>query len=83
VKTGSHTLLKIAFETTTGGNNLSLCAGTIADFNAGTCATSLSDSGGPGFTFLTLVDVQDLENKQLYVIQNVGSGAASFSVTIE
>jgi hypothetical protein len=59
--------LKIAFETTTAGDNLALCAGTAADFAAGQCAIRLSDSGGPGFTFLTIVDAATLNGKILFV----------------
>lgn len=36
VDTKTHTVLKIAFENNTGGTNLALCAGTDADFAAGT-----------------------------------------------
>ena len=83
VKTTAHNLVKISFETTTPGNNLSLCAGTTADFVAGVCAVQLNGSGGPGFTFLTIIDAADLNGLQLYVIQNVGINPASFTVTIE
>jgi hypothetical protein len=83
VNTKGTAVLKIAFETTTAGNNLALCAGTIADFTAGTCTKILSGSGGPGFTFLTIVDAVTLDGLQLYVILEVGTGPACFSVTIE
>jgi hypothetical protein len=79
----TNAVLKISFETTTPGVNLSLCAGTIADFSAGRCATQLNDSGGPGFRFLTIVDAASLNGKQLYIIKNVGFIPASFSLTIE
>jgi hypothetical protein len=80
----THAVLKIAFETTSVGQNLSLCAGTTADFSVGHCATQLSDSGGPGLKFLTIVDAATLDGKQLFIIRNVGINApASFSVTIE
>jgi hypothetical protein len=48
VNTNTHTVLKLAFENNTAGTNLSLCAGTDADFTAGTAGTRLSDSRGPG-----------------------------------
>jgi hypothetical protein len=83
VKTTTHAVLKISFETTTPGRNLSLCAGTTADFEAGNCATELSGSGGPGFTFLTIVDAADLNGLQLFVKLNVGSAPASFTVSID
>lgn len=79
----TNTVLKISFETLTSGENLSLCAGTTADFVAGNCTTQLNGSGGPGFKFLTIVDAASLNGKQLYVIRNVGLNPASFSVTIE
>ena len=78
-----HSLLKMTFETTTSGHNLSLCSGTVAQFNAGTCGTFLNGSGGPGFKFLTIVDAATLNGLQLYVILNVGSAPASFTVLIE
>ena len=55
VNVTANTVLKISFETTSPGENLALCAGSIADFVAGRCATELNDSGGPGFRFLTIV----------------------------
>jgi hypothetical protein len=83
VKTAAHALMKISFETTTPGNNLSLCAGTAADFAAGVCTVQLNGSGGPGFRFLTIIDAADLNGLQLYIIQNVGINPASFSFSIE
>ena len=79
----TNAVLKISFETTTAGENLSLCAGSIADFAAGRCGTQLNDSGGPGFRFLTIVDAASLNGKHLYIIRNVGINPASFSFTIE
>ena len=83
VNVTANAVLKISFEDATAGTNLELCAGTTADFGAGNCTTRLSDSGGPGFTFLTIVDAASLNGKFLYVIRVVGSGAASFVFTIE
>jgi hypothetical protein len=83
VSVTTNAVLKISFETTTAGENLSLCAGTNADFAAGHCATQLNDSGGPGFMFLTIIDAASLNGKQLYVIRNVGVNPASFRFTIE
>lgn len=76
-------VLKMSFEDSTAGTNLELCAGTAADFAAGTCAVRLSDSGGPGFTFLTLVDASSLNGKFIFVLRVVGSSAATFALTIE
>jgi hypothetical protein len=83
VNVTTNAVLKITFETTTAGENLELCAGSVADFAAGNCATRLNDSGGPGFTFLTIVDAASLNGKQLFVIRAVGINAASFKFTIE
>lgn len=79
----TNAVLKITFETTTGGDNLELCAGSGEDFITGRCPTRLSDSGGPGFVFLTLVDAASLNGKIIYVIRAVGIGNASFRFTIE
>jgi len=81
--TATNAVLKISFETTTPGNNLALCAGSAADFSAGTCAMRLNDSGGPGFVFLTIVDAASLNGKHLFVIQEVGINPASFRFTLE
>jgi hypothetical protein len=83
VSVTANAVLKITFETTTAGVNLELCAGSGADFEAGTCSLRLNDSGGPGFTFLTIVDAASLNGKFLYVIREVGVTSASFRFTIE
>lgn len=76
-------VLKLSFEDITAGTNLELCAGTGSDFIAGTCATRLSDSGGPGFVFLTIVDTPAISGKLIYVIRAVGLAPATFRLTIE
>jgi len=81
--TNGNAVLKITFEVTTPGENLALCAGTVSDFVAGKCATQLNDSGGPGFTFLTIVDAASLNGKHLYIIKEVGTNPAGFLFTIE
>ena len=83
VNVTANAVLKISFEDATAGTNLALCAGSSSDFAAGTCTTRLSDSGGPGFTFLTIVDAASLNGKFLYVVKEVGTTAASFVFTIE
>lgn len=83
ITTTTHSNLKISFGDNTPGTNLELCAGTGADFSAGTCAIRLSDSGGPGFVFLTIIDAATLNGMQLYVLRAVGSAAAEFTLTIE
>ena len=83
VNVTTNAVFKMSFETLTAGENLALCAGSVADFVAGKCATQLNDSGGPGFRFLTIVDAASLNGKQLYVIKEVGINPASFVFTIE
>lgn len=83
VATTTAAVLKLSFENTTAGTNLQLCAGTTSDFTAGTCPTRLSDSGGPGFVFLTIVDTPALSGKVIYVIREVGSAASTFQLTID
>jgi hypothetical protein len=83
VTTQTHTVLKIAFENNTGGTNLALCAGTDANFAAGKIGIQLSDSGGPGFQFLTLIDTKKLSGKIIYVLRAVGSADSQFTINIE
>lgn len=83
VTTTTATVLKLSFENITPGTNLELCAGTSADFIAGTCPTRLSDSGGPGFVFLTILDTPAISGKIIYVIRVVGTASATFRLTIE
>ena len=83
VNTNPSSVLKIAFENNTAGTNLALCAGTIADFNAGNTGLQLSDSGGPGFQFLTVVDTHQLAGKVIYVLRAVGSAVSQFTLSVE
>jgi hypothetical protein len=83
VATTADAVLKISFENLTSGTNLALCAGTPAQFTAHTCGTELSDSGGPGFTFLTIVDTAALSGKVIYVLREVGTLNSTFQMTIE
>ena len=61
VTTTAVTVLKLSFENKTPGTNLELCAGTAADFAAGTRSARLSDSGGPGFVFLTITETAQMQ----------------------
>ena len=83
VTTSAVAVLKISFENKTAGTNLELCAGTTADFVAGTCALRLSDSGGPGFVFLTITDTSQLSGKIIFVQRVVGLAPATFTLTVE
>jgi hypothetical protein len=83
VNSKAQTPLKIAFENKTGGTNLALWAGTINDFNTGNAGTRLSDSGGPGFAFLTVIDAADLNDQILYVQREVGTADAQFTLSID
>ena len=83
VASTSDSPLKITFENLTSGTNLSLCAGTNADFTAGNAGLSLSDSGGPGFRFLTIVSAKHLNQKIIYVLRAVGTADSEFSLTVD
>jgi hypothetical protein len=83
VTTTTAAVLKISFGNDTAGTNLALCAGTAAEFASGTCGLQLSDSGGPGFTFLTIVDTPAIAGKIIYVIREVGIANSTFTLTIE
>ena len=83
VKLAGEAVLKLVFETRTPGTNVQLCAGSIEDFAQGKCTVVLSDSGGPGFAFLTLVEARELSGKVLYAMRAVGTVPAEFSLTIE
>ena len=83
VSIGTHAVVKIAFENNTAGTNLALCAGSDADFNAGNPGLQLSDSGGPGFQFLTIIDTHQLSGKILYVLRQVGTAVSQFTLTVE
>jgi hypothetical protein len=77
------TVIKIVFGNLTAGTNLQLCAGTSADFSSGACPIPLSDSGGPGFSFLTITDLTPIVGKVIYVLRVVGSANAQFQLTVE
>ena len=79
----AHTVLKLTFENNTAGTNLQLCAGTDADFSAGTAGLTLSDSGGPGFQFLTIIDTHKLAGLNIYVLRAVGSAVSQFTLNID
>src|SRR3974390_1209863 len=81
--TQTHTVLKIAFENNTSGTNLALIAGTDADFASGTGGLQLSDSGGPGFRFLTIIDASKLSGKIIFVRRAVGSADSHFTLIVE
>jgi hypothetical protein len=83
VTTTATTVLKISFENQTAGTNLELCAGTAADFAAGTCALRLSDSRGPGFVFLTITDTSQLSGKIIFVQRAVGIASSQFTLTVD
>ena len=76
-------VLKISFEDNTPGTNVSFCAGTAADFNAGKCPLLLGASGGPGFVSLSITEASQLNGKALYVLRAVGSVPAKFTLIIE
>ena len=75
-------VLKLTFENNTSGTNLALVAGTAEDFEQGT-GTDISDSGGPGFRFLTILDTGQLDGKHLYVRREVGSADSQYTLTLD
>lgn len=83
IDTKADTVLKLTFENNTAGTNLALCAGTDADFTAGTAGIRLSDSGGPGFVFLTIIDTHKLKGQVIYVLREVGSAVSQFTLNID
>jgi hypothetical protein len=83
VDTETHTVLKISFENNTSGTNLGLFAGTIAQFSSGTGGMQLSDSGGPGFRFLTIIDTHKLSGKIIFVRRLVGSADSQFTLELD
>jgi hypothetical protein len=83
VDTESHAVLKIAFENNTSGTNLGLFAGTDAQFASGSGGLQLSDSGGPGFKFLTIIDTHKLAGKVIFVRREVGSANSQFTLTVD
>lgn len=83
VTSATAAMLKMSFENKTPGTNLELCAGSPADFASGTCSTRLSDSGGPGFVFLTITDTAQLSGKFIFVLRVVGITTSEFALTVE
>jgi hypothetical protein len=83
VNTQANAVLKIAFANNTAGTNLGLFAGTNAEFTTGTGGTQLSDSGGPGFQFLTITDAHALEGQVIFVRRLVGSADSQFTLNVE
>jgi hypothetical protein len=83
VSTTHHAVLKLTFENNTLGTNLALAAGSDADFAAGTAGIRLSDSGGPGFKFLTIIDTEALSGQIIYVLREVGTADAQFTLTVD
>jgi hypothetical protein len=83
VKSKVDAVLKISFENNTSGTNLALFAGTDAEFASGNGGTQISDSGGPGFRFLTIIDTATLSGHQLFVRRVVGSAASEFTLVVD
>jgi hypothetical protein len=83
IDTQTHAVLKMVFENRTSGTNLGLFAGTDADFASGSGGLELSDSGGPGFQFLTIIDSHKLAGQIIFVRREVGSADSQFALTID
>jgi hypothetical protein len=74
IDTEAHTVLKIVFENRTSGTNLGLFAGG---------GLQLSDSGGPGFQFLTIIGTHKLSGKVIFVRREVGTADSQFALTVD
>jgi hypothetical protein len=83
IDTQTHAVLKMVFENRTSGTNLGLFAGTDADFTSGSGGLELSDSGGPGFQFLTIIDTNKLSGKVIFVRREVGTADSQFALTVD
>jgi hypothetical protein len=83
IDTQTHAVLKMVFENRTSGTNLGLFAGTDADFTSGSGGLELSDSGGPGFQFLTIIDTNKLSGKIIFVRREVGTADSQFALTVD
>jgi hypothetical protein len=57
--------------------------GTTAEFTSGTGETQLSDSGGPGFIFLTITDTKQLSGLVVFVRRLVGTADSEFTLSID
>jgi hypothetical protein len=83
VDTQTHTILKIVFENNTSGTTLGLYAGTQAELTSGSGGLQLSDSSGPGFQYLTIIDISKLSGQIIFVRREVGSANSQFTLTVE
>ena len=83
VDTTANAVLKMVSENNTSGTNLGLFSGTTANFESGSGGMQLSDSGGPGFQFLTIIDTHKLAGKIIFVRREVGSANSQFTLTVE
>ena len=82
VDASAPAVLKFSFENNTSGTNLSLFAGTTAQFT-GTGGTLLSDSGGPGFIFLTIIEAKKLNGNVIFVRRSVGTADSKFTLVVD
>ena len=83
VSGATQSVLKLKFESKTAGTNLTLCASTLAEFGANTCALQLSGSGGPGFMFVTITNTVELNGKIIWVRNNGPVKPATFELSVE
>lgn len=81
VQGAAPAMIKFTFENRTAGTHLQLCAGDGSDFSG--CTMILANSSGPGFRFLTIVDMPTLSGKVLYVRRGSGTAPSTFVLTVE
>ncbi len=79
----TNAVLKILLETTTSGEYLELCSGTLVQYESGLCGAQLSTSKGSEFMFMAIVDAASLNGKYLYILRPTGNVPISFRVTVE
>jgi hypothetical protein len=75
--------VKFLFANLTVGTKLSLCAGTMSEFDSGTCAVTLGSSDGPASLVLAIVGGSILNDKVLWIRRDTGQAASRFALTIE
>jgi hypothetical protein len=82
IATTTPTVVKIKFESFASAN-LSLCVGSLSDVLANVCATRLTDSGGPGYPSLAIVDINAYAGEYLYVHNNSYTAVSNVEYLLE
>ena len=89
VNTAVNTTLKIAFQLNTSvgpGATFFLCAGTLADFNAGNIGLELASVTRTGTQTLTIIDTDHLAGKLIYIVERgnaIQPATLEFTIDVE